>query len=145
VLGIGPKVEWSSADVQAARELAARPVRSYESAAEAWARYRRVSGLGADIAPAEALDAGVVEEGGGWRLAQDPRTFVVAGAPFGSLAASAAARVLLARGEHDPMVSLQELQRYAPQARDISGVGHNAHVQAPGAIVALLDTLMGEG
>jgi pimeloyl-ACP methyl ester carboxylesterase len=146
VLGIGPKVTWSSAELQASRELAARPVRRYETAEEAWGRYRRVAGLGTDIAPdPEILVAGVVQEEGGWRLAQDPRTFAVAGAPFGSLAASAAARVVLARGAHDPMVSLHELQQHAGRACDIPGVGHNAHVEAPGAVLALLDALMTDG
>jgi pimeloyl-ACP methyl ester carboxylesterase len=146
VLGIGPKITWSNAELQAACDLAARPVRRYETAEEAWTRYRRVAGLGADIAPdPEFLSAGVTEEEDGWRLAQDPRTFAVAGAPFGSLAASAAARVVLARGAHDPMVCLDELQQHAKRACEISGVGHNAHVEAPGAVIALLDALMADG
>ncbi|TLZ27321.1 MAG: alpha/beta hydrolase, partial [Gammaproteobacteria bacterium] len=79
-------------------------------------RYRRVSGLGMDIAPGEEwLARGSVHAERGWRLAQDPRTFAVAGAPFASLVASATVPVLLARGERDPMVSLQELRMHAPQ------------------------------
>jgi pimeloyl-ACP methyl ester carboxylesterase len=142
VLGIGPKISWPAADVQAAQELAARPVRFYPTAAEAWARYRRVSGLTADIAGDDDwLARGAVETASGWRLAQDPRTFAVAGAPFASLAASATAPVLLARGERDPMVSLEELGMHAAQARDIPGTGHNAHVEHAGAVVALLEQL----
>jgi pimeloyl-ACP methyl ester carboxylesterase len=145
VLCIGPKISWSSAELQTARDLAARPVRRYESAEEAWTRYRRAAGLGPDIAPdPQILAAGVVQEEGGWRLAQDPRTFAVAGARFGSLAASAAARVVLARGQHDPMVGLTELQQHAEQACEIAGVGHNAHVEAPGAVLDLLDALMAD-
>jgi pimeloyl-ACP methyl ester carboxylesterase len=143
VLGIGPKIAWPAADVQAARELAARPVRWYATRAEAIARYRRVSGLGEDIAPGEdSLARGVVQGEEGWRLSQDPRSFAVAGAPFGSLARSAAGGVLLARGERDHMVSLEELRMHAPRAIDISGVGHNAHVEDPRAIVALLERLL---
>jgi pimeloyl-ACP methyl ester carboxylesterase len=143
VLGIGPKIAWPPADLQAARELAARPVRWYATGEEAWARYRRVSGLGADIAPAEAsLARGVIHAEPGWRLAQDPRSFAVAGAPFATLARSAAGRVLLARGEHDPMVSLEELRMHAPQAHDIPGTGHNAHLEDPRAVIALLEPLV---
>jgi pimeloyl-ACP methyl ester carboxylesterase len=128
--------------VQAARDLAARPVRWYATEEEAWSRYRRVSGLSADIAPGEEwLARGALEAESGWRLAQDPRTFAVAGAPFAPLAASATAPVLLARGERDPMVSLQELQTHAPRARDIPGAGHNVHVEDPAAVVALLEQL----
>ena len=142
VLGIGPKISWSAADVQAARDLAARPVRWYATEEEAWSRYRRVSGLTADIAPSEEwLARGALEAESGWRLAQDPRTFAVAGAPFASLAASATAPVLLARGEHDPMVSLQELRTHAPRAHDIPGAGHNVHVEDPAAVVALFEQL----
>ncbi|HEY0766632.1 MAG TPA: alpha/beta fold hydrolase, partial [Steroidobacteraceae bacterium] len=99
VLGIGPKIAWPAEDLQAARELAARPIRWYAIHDEAWARYRRVSGLGTDIAPdEELLERGATHAERGWRLAQDPRSFGVAGAPFAALAASATARVLLARG-----------------------------------------------
>jgi pimeloyl-ACP methyl ester carboxylesterase len=143
VLGIGPKISWPAADLQSAGELATRPVRFYPTGEEASARYRRVSGLMADIAPEDDwLARGTVQTERGWRLAQDPRTFAVAGAPFVSLAASAAAPVLLARGERDPMVSLQELGVHAAQARDIPGAGHNAHVEDPVAVVRLLEQLV---
>jgi pimeloyl-ACP methyl ester carboxylesterase len=143
VLGIGPKISWPASDVQAARELAARPVRWYPTEEEAWTRYRRLSGLTADIALSEEwLARGAVKGESGWHLAQDPRTFAVAGAPFASLAASATAAVMLARGEGDPMVSLQELRAHAPQACEIPGAGHNAHVEDPQAVVALLEQLV---
>ncbi|MBV8877863.1 MAG: alpha/beta hydrolase [Gammaproteobacteria bacterium] len=142
VLGIGPKIHWPDADVRAARELGARPVRWYRNEEEAWTRYRRVSGLTAEIAPGEeCLARGVVRGEEGWRLAQDPRTFTVAGAPLATLAASATARIRLARGEHDPMVSLAELRVHDPQARDIPGAGHNAHVEDPAAVLELLAQL----
>ncbi|TLY57984.1 MAG: alpha/beta hydrolase [Gammaproteobacteria bacterium] len=143
VLGIGPKVSWPAADLQAARELATRAVRWYPTGEEALTRYRRVSGLGMDIAPGEEwLARGSVHAERGWRLAQDPRTFAVAGAPFASLVASATVPVLLARGERDPMVSLQELRMHAPQSCDIPGAGHNAHLEDPGAVVGLLEHLV---
>src|SRR5687767_4244341 len=97
VLGVGPKITWSESDLQGSRELASRPVRWYATAEEAWVRYRRVSGLDAAIAPSdEWLARGLVQGEEGWRLAQDPRTFGVAGAPFDSLATGARARVILA-------------------------------------------------
>jgi pimeloyl-ACP methyl ester carboxylesterase len=143
VLGIGPKINWPATDLQAARELAVRPVRWYATAEEVTTRYRRVSGLSTDIATSEEwLARGVVHGAQGWRLTQDPRTFSVAGAPFASLAASATAPILLARGERDPMVSLQELRLHTPQACDIPGTGHNAHIEDPAAVVALLEQLV---
>ena len=146
VLGVGPKITWTASDLQTAEELAARPIRWYQTEEEAWMRYRRVSGLLPDTASAsdsdqDLLARGVIRAEEGWRLAQDPRTFAVAGAPFAALAASSTAPLLLARGEHDRMVSLDELRSYDPEARVISGAGHNAHVEDPGAIVALLEQL----
>jgi len=144
VLGIGPKITWSEADLQGSRELANRPVRWYATAEEAWTRYRRVSGLDAAVAPSdEWLARGVVKGEEGWRLSQDPRTFGVAGAPFDSLATGARARVILARGERDPMVSTAELRAHAAEAVEIAGCGHNAQVEKPDAVVDLLQGLTG--
>jgi pimeloyl-ACP methyl ester carboxylesterase len=143
VVGVGPKITWSEADLEGSRELADRPVRWYATAEEATARYRRVSGLDVAVAPSEEwLARGIVQGAEGWRLAQDPRTFAVAGAPFDSLAQSARARVVLARGERDAMVSTAELAAHASDVVEIAGRGHNVHVEKPDAIVGLLQGLM---
>jgi len=143
VLAVGPKVIWSASDLEGARELAARPIRWYSTEAEALGRYRRVSGLDPDIAPAAAaLARGIVRGKEGWRLAQDPRSFAAAGAPFASLLEAAAARVVLARGEHDPLVSSAELAAHAAPVHTVAGAGHNAHVEQPHTIVALLERLI---
>jgi pimeloyl-ACP methyl ester carboxylesterase len=144
VLGIGPKVTWSDADLQGMRELAARPVRWYAQEAEATARYRRVSGLEEQTAPGAALiERGIARGAAGFRLAQDPRTFMVGGAPFATLMASATCPVLLARGERDAMVSLAELQAHTTRAVDVAGMGHNVHAADPVAVVQLLEQLVG--
>ena len=143
VLGIGPKVTWSDADLQGSRELAGRPVRWHATAEEASARYRRASGLDPAVAPTdEWLARGVVQGAEGWRLSQDPRTFGVAGAPFDSLVTSARTRMLLARGERDSMVLTTELRAHAADAVEIAGCGHNAQVENPEAIVDLLQRLI---
>ncbi|HVW70928.1 MAG TPA: alpha/beta hydrolase [Steroidobacteraceae bacterium] len=143
VLGVGPKISWSPRDLERARELSERPLRWYSSSEEAWARYRRVSGLDAQIAPEEYwLARGVKQAESGWLLAQDSLTFGVAGAPFKTLCAASRARVLLARGERDGMVSNEELRQYAQQTAEIAGAGHNAHVEKPEALVSLLEKLV---
>jgi pimeloyl-ACP methyl ester carboxylesterase len=145
VFGVGPKTEWSEADVAAMVELARKPARIFADEAEAWSRYRKVSGLDARVAPDTAsLERGVVPTEGGFRLATDPRTALVAGAPFGTLAASTQCPVLLARGASDPMVTLDQLRSHCAAALEIPGTGHNVHVEAPGSIVALSDRLIGE-
>jgi|SRR5882757_5982814 len=142
VLALGPKISWPPADVQAAHELATRPVRWFANIDEAWNRYRRVSGLDTRVAPGEQwLRHGVTHSPQGWRLSQDSRTFQVAGAPFDSLVSSAKARIVLARGEQDTMVSTSELETYCPGAREITAAGHNAHVERPDEIVRLFGML----
>lgn len=143
VLGVGPKISWSDADLQGSREIASRPAKWYPTAEEAWARYRRVSGLDAAVAPSdEWLARGVVQGEEGWRLSQDPRSFGVAGAPFDSLMTSARARVILARGERDAMVSTAELRAHASEVVEIAGCGHNVQVEKPDAIVDLLQRMI---
>ena len=143
VVGLGPKILWTSAELASAAELAARPVRTYATREEALTRYRRVSGLDLNVAPAEtSLARGVVACAEGWRLAQDPRTLEVAGAPFQTLAASARARVVLARGSGDQLVTMEQLKVHDPHAAEIPGAGHNAHVEKPEALVALLEALL---
>ncbi|HEY3852711.1 MAG TPA: hypothetical protein VGL87_17205, partial [Steroidobacteraceae bacterium] len=100
--------------------------------------------LGEELAPGpETLARGVLHTPGGWRLAQDPGTFAVAGAPFASLASAAQTPLVLARGERDPMVSFEELRAHAHRAYDIRGGGHNAHVEDPRAVLGLIEGLLG--
>jgi pimeloyl-ACP methyl ester carboxylesterase len=141
VLAIGPKVTWSTAEIQSAHQLATRPVRWYTSAEEVSKHYRRVSGLDEQIAPEEKwLCHAVTHCTEGWRLAQDPRTFEVVGAPFSSLVASAQPPVVFARGEHDKLVSESELELYSRQVHQIAGAGHNVHVEKPAEILSLVKT-----
>jgi pimeloyl-ACP methyl ester carboxylesterase len=124
-------------------ELAARPVRWYAQDAEATARYRKVSGLDEKTAPGAApIERGVAQGAEGFRLAQDARTFMVGGAPFATLVGSATCKVLLARGERDPLVSLAELRSHDARALEIAGTGHNVHAEDPAAVVSLLDQLI---
>jgi pimeloyl-ACP methyl ester carboxylesterase len=143
VLGIGPNITLTDADMQSIRELAARPVRWYAQESEAIARYRRVCGLEAKLAPdTESIERGIAHGAEGFRLAQDPRTFMVGGAPFATLAKSATCPMLLVRGELDAMVSLSELRSHDARAVAIAGAGHNVHVEAPALVMGLLDQFM---
>ena len=46
--------------------------------------------------------------------------------------------MVLARGEHDRMVSHEELAALVPDALTLPGLGHNAHVEDPAAVRALV-------
>jgi pimeloyl-ACP methyl ester carboxylesterase len=46
--------------------------------------------------------------------------------------------VILARGEHDPMVSDADLRALVSDPVTLRGLGHNAHVEDPAAVVELV-------
>jgi pimeloyl-ACP methyl ester carboxylesterase len=139
-MGLGIKVAWTSEELQRAQDLAHRPPAWFASRDEAAARYLRVSGL-AGLLPAgdPAVDAGLCEQDGRWRLAMDPGAFAVGAPDMAQLVARSQAAVTLARGEHDPMNTDEQLAKFGPRTVTVPGLGHNAHVESPEASVALLD------
>ena len=139
VIGLGIKVAWTGEELQRAQALAHRPPAWFASRDEAAARYLRVSGL-AGLLPAgdPAVDAGLREQDGRWRLAMDPGAFAVGAPDMAQLVARSQAAVTLARGEHDPMNTDAQLAEFGPRTVTLPGLGHNAHVESPEASVALL-------
>ncbi|NES15521.1 MULTISPECIES: alpha/beta fold hydrolase [Micromonospora] len=140
VVGLGIKAVWSPAELAKARELAGRPVTWFASRDEAARRYLRVSGLAGLFAPDHpVVDAGLRREDGRWRLAMDPAAFAVGEPRLPALLAATDVPVLLARGEQDPMVSDAQLKELGVPVATLPGLGHNAHVEDPEAVLALLD------
>ncbi len=139
VIGLGIKVAWTGEELQRAQALAHRPPAWFASRDEAAARYLRVSGL-AGLLPAgdPAVDAGLREQDGRWRLAMDPGAFAVGAPDMAQLVARSQAAVTLARGEHDPMNTDAQLAKLGPRTVTLPGLGHNAHVESPAASIALL-------
>jgi pimeloyl-ACP methyl ester carboxylesterase len=138
LLGLGPKVSWTPDDLALARDLSDKTPRMFASQADAQARYRRVSGLGIDVAPdAEFIARGASRTADGWRLAADPQCILVAGTPFEPLLRAARCPVKLARGASDPIVSLLELKGFDVTAQNVEQRGHNVHAEDPRAVVAL--------
>ena len=140
VIGLGIKVVWADEDLERAQALARRPLAWYASRDEAAARYLRLSGL-AGLLPADcpAVDAGLRERDGHWRLAMDPGAFAVGAPDMAQLLARARAPVTLARGEHDPMNTDEQMARLGPVPVTLPGLGHNAHVESPEQSITLLD------
>ena len=139
VVGIGIKATWSPEELAKAQSLAARPVTWFDSYEDAAQRCLLVSGLqGLVSADEPAVRNGVREEGGRWRLALDPAAFGVGAPDMRGLLAAARARVVLARGERDHMVTAGQLDELTPGSRTLPGVGHNAHVEQPEAVAALI-------
>ncbi len=140
VIGLGIKVVWADEDLERAQAVARRPLTWFASRDEAAARYLRVSGL-AGLVPAgdPAVGAGLREQDGRWRLAMDPGAFAVGAPDMALLLAQSRVPVTLARGEHDPMNTDEQLARLGAPAVTLPGLGHNAHVENPELSVTLLD------
>jgi pimeloyl-ACP methyl ester carboxylesterase len=140
VVGLGIKVRWTDDDLDRAAAVARRPVAWFASRDEAAARYLRVSGLTGLLGAGDpALDAGLREQDGRWRLAMDPGAFAVGAPDMPRLLTRARAPVVLARGGYDPMNTDEELARLGTPTVTLAGLGHNAHVEDPQASIALLD------
>ena len=139
VIGLGIKVAWTREDLDRARAAARRPPAWFASREEAAARYLRVSGLDG-LLPARdsAVDAGLREQDGRWRLAMDPGVFGVGAPDMTHLLAESRAAVTLARGEHDPMNTSGQLARLGGPPVVLPGLGHNAHVENPELSITLL-------
>jgi pimeloyl-ACP methyl ester carboxylesterase len=144
VVGLGIKVSWPPEDAAQALALADRPLATYDTREAAVDRFLRVSGL-AGLVPCDdpMVDVAVVDrqaagEGSGWRLAQDPRTFGVGVPDMAGLLSQVSCPVVLARGEHDPMVSHEQLAVLVPAPVTLAGLGHNAHVESPESVLGLL-------
>jgi len=141
VIGLGIKVAWTEEELGRAQAAARRSPAWFPSRDEAAARYLRVSGLAGLLTVTEpAVEAGLREQHGRWRLAMDPGAFAVGAPDMKQLLAQCQAPVTLARGEHDAMNSDEQLTQFGVPTVTLPGLGHNAHVESPHLSITLLDT-----
>jgi pimeloyl-ACP methyl ester carboxylesterase len=139
VVGLGIKVAWTGDELARAAALAARAAPAYDTRDEAVRRHLRVAGLEGLVEPTDpALDAAIARVEAGWRPTFDNRAFGVGEPGMAALLADAPVPVVLARGEHDQMVSTAQLAALVPEPVELPGLGHNAHVEDPAALLPLL-------
>ena len=138
VVAAGVKVTWSDEELAGFEALATRSARWYDTREEAEDRYRRASGLTADVTddPAD-LARGIVEVERRFRLSYDPAA-ALGGPDMAPALAAARCAVLLCRGADDPMVSAAELASFGVPSVDIPGAGHNVHVERPRAFAQVV-------
>jgi len=136
--GIGTKCRWPQVQREKLDALAAKPPRRFETQASAIERYLLVSGLNGLVDPGDQrLHGATVEDSEGWRLASDPMILTTGGPPEGLYAAAVrATNMRLACGEHDNIVTIEELRELDADAYEFSGRVHNVHVEDPEAVWA---------
>lgn len=132
ILAIGLKVDWSKEDIARLGEI--RPVRYFATRMEASQRFLRVTGLAGLIGENDrCVQAGVIEDRDGFRLAVDPKTACVVQEPVPPLLMRAQAcgcRLRLACGDEDRLVDIASLRKWDRDATIFPGIGHNAHLAA---------------
>ncbi|GAO38716.1 hypothetical protein SCH01S_19_00200 [Sphingomonas changbaiensis NBRC 104936] len=132
--GLGIKVDWSDEELARFAGLAARPPKLFDGEAEALAQHRRNCGLGEVALDSPLLARGAAMQGGQWRAAMDMAAFAVERPRMAELVDAARCPVRLACGEGDAMISAERLRDFDAKAFAIPGAGHNAMVDAPGAV-----------
>jgi pimeloyl-ACP methyl ester carboxylesterase len=131
-LAFGVKIRWSDEEKAKALDLAKRPPKIFATRAEAAERYLKMAGIfGLSDPSSPGVEAGIVEAGGGWKLAQDPATFSAVEQSVPDALRRAKPPVRLAAGSNDPMVALGDMREIDPGASLFEGAGHNVHVEAP--------------
>jgi pimeloyl-ACP methyl ester carboxylesterase len=139
VVAVGVKVVWTDEDVAGMAKVAGRGVRWYESREEAVGRAIRLGGLDGLVGPDHpAAVTAVAQEGGRWRVAQDPATFAQRPLAMADLMAAARCPVVLAAGAGDAMVTEADLAVHTDRPRIAAGRGHNVHVEDPAWVAGLI-------
>lgn len=147
VVTVGMRVVWPAAFVATLAGLAAKPPRAFAGRAEAAAFLLRINGLGGWLAEdSEFVRRGLHREPDGqWWPTHDPRALGVGEPPFDDLLAAASAAgtsVTLAHGVDDTMVAVGDYDglaaRHGATSVVLPGLGHNAHVEDPSAVLDLL-------
>ena len=101
-----------------------------------------LSGLSSLVAiDAPAVRHGLAEENGRWRFAADPETYRLSPKSLANYLANVTCPVVMASGEHDAMAPPSSLAHLGRPVVTLDGLGHNAHVEDPRAVLGLLERL----
>jgi pimeloyl-ACP methyl ester carboxylesterase len=137
VSAFGVKTGWTGEELAKGAAFAASPVRWFDAREAVAERFLKVSGLFGHVAADDpAVESGIRNENGRWRLAADNATLGAAGATCGQFAQGARAPFQLFCGGRDPMVNVDGLKPSDADAFAIGECGHNPHIEAPAEVAA---------
>lgn len=142
VAAVGVKLAWTDEEVAKARDMAQRPARVLPTRQEAIERSLKMAGLHGLLDPAsEPAGVGIRPDGEGYKVAPDPRVFGAVGPSLAAILALAQCPVRLAAGSADPMVTLDVMRAFDPDAVQFPGIGHNAQWEAPEEVLRFATSL----
>lgn len=132
--GIGIKTSWDDGELSRFAAISERQPKAFMERSAAEAHHAKSSGLAGSAAAPVNLARGVTCTEAGWCVAMDMRAYTIEPPPMEKLVDAARCEIHLARGETDPMVTLDQLRSYDPQAKDIPAAGHNVMIDQPAAV-----------
>lgn len=142
IVVIGTMINWNDGDTERLNALAEKPSRWFDTKDEAVERYLKVSGLYGVVSPDDPMIAsGLRQDGGKYRLAADNATGTIGGPWMSMLMSVVECPIILAAGEHDPIVNAENYRPHDENAIAIPGVAHNAQVEDPAAVWGLVEKL----
>jgi len=137
---VGPKIVWTDTDLAIMGKVAAKGVRWFDTREEAAERFLVQAGLtGVVTIDHASVETGVSLRDGRWRVTQDPATFAQRPVDTAGLVAAAKCPVILGAGEHDTMVSRDDLAAHVPDPRIAPGCAHNVQLEDPAWFVDLVN------
>ncbi|MDB5601223.1 MAG: alpha/beta hydrolase [Xanthobacteraceae bacterium] len=136
VFAFGVKAVWAEDELGKIKTHAQAPARRFESRVEVADRFLKVAGLNKWVdADATVVEAGILRDEAGYRLAADPRTAMVAGTSLAETFHNSKVQKRLACGNLDPLVTIEQLRAIDPAAIDLGPYGHNIQVENPEQLV----------
>lgn len=145
VVSVGIKVRWTDDDVAGMARVAAKGIRWFDTREQAVDRFLLQAGLSGLVeSDHPAVSSGVVEEGGQWRVSQDPATFAQQPVDGPGLVSAVQCPVILGAGAADSMVTREDLAQLAALSDWVAephiavGSGHNVQIEDPSWFAALV-------
>jgi pimeloyl-ACP methyl ester carboxylesterase len=138
-VGFSTKTYWPETHLAGLERQATREPAVFARREVAVGRYLKLAGLDGLVSPDDpAVDAGVTEVEGGWRVSQDPASFDFGRPDMRALVEAITCRLTLARGSEDHLVRPENVSDYVEDPVTLAGLGHNPHVEDPAAVLGLL-------
>ncbi len=139
---IGVKTQWTEDDFTRGAALAAAPTKTFPTRSSAIERYLKVSGLyGIVNVGSHRAAVGVLQEGGTFRLASDPKINAITALDFPALAANVQAPLHLLCGNNDPVASPEGMKILGGKVTTLRGQGHYPFITDPTAFWGTIQSM----
>lgn len=131
LVALSMKLSFQPEEIQWFLDRSKTQPQDFPTDREALQRYLKVAGLSEHAATeSETAQRGIAAAPQGYRLAMDPKAYMVAGEKL-PLVINEKGGLALATGSEDRIAPADDMKRLYEHAIVLEGLGHNAHVQDP--------------